>query len=102
MPMRSKIIFVILFMLTFTVMHDSVINIIQKNEHTSISNYTDTHVVSQECNELQEVHGMFHFVGLLMSYQNTFVQLQKEETLSHNLLQYTSPNLETSHKPPIA
>jgi len=100
--MKSKIIFVVLFMLSFTVMHDSVINIIQKNEHTSISHYADTDTVSQECSELQEVHSIFHFVGLIMSYQNTFVQLQKEETLSHNLLQYTPPHLETSHKPPIA
>jgi len=100
--MRSKIIFVILFMLTFTVMHDSVINIIQKNEHTSISNYADTNAVSQEYSELQEVHGMFHFVGLIMPYQNTFVQLQKEETYSPYLLQYTLLHQETSYKPPIA
>lgn len=100
--MRSKIIYVVLFMLTFTVMHDSVIDLIQKNEHTSIAQYANTHAASQEGSELQEVHGMFHFVGLIMPYQNTFVQLQKEETLSPNLLQYTPPHLETSHKPPIA
>ncbi len=102
MRMKSKIIFVVLFMLAFTVMHDSVINIVQKNEHTSVSHYADTNAVSQECSELQEVHSMFHFVGLIMPYKNAFVLLQKEETLSHNLLQYTLPHRETSYKPPIA
>ena len=89
-------------MLAFTVMHDSVISLVQKNEHTSISHYADANVPSQECSELHEVHSMFHFVGLIMAYKITFVQFQKEETLSHNLLQYTLSQQETSYKPPIA
>lgn len=101
--MRSKIIFVVLFMLTFTVMHDSVINIMQKSDHSSISHYMSTDVTSQECSDIQhEVHSMFHFVGLIMPYKSTLLQLQKEKTLSHNLLRYTLPHKETSYKPPIA
>lgn len=100
--MQSKIIFVLLFMLTFTVMHDSIINIVQKNEHSSISHYVDENVQSQECNNIDEIHGMFHLVGLIVPYKNTFIQLPTEETLSHNLLQYTLPYKETSDKPPRA
>ena len=100
--MRSKIIFVVLFMLTFTVMHDSVINIMQKSDHSSISHYVNSDVVSQECSDIHEVHSMFHFVGLIMPNKSTFLQLQKEKTLSHNLLRYTLPYKETSYKPPIA
>jgi len=100
--MKSKIIFLVLFMLSFTVMHDSVINIVQKSEHTSISHYADMNVPSQECSEMHEVHSMFHFVGLMIPNKSTFVQFQKEITLSHNLLQYTLSQQETSYKPPIA
>ena len=101
--MRSKIIFVVLFMLAFTVMHDTVMNIVQTNEHTSISHYVNTDVPSQECSDIQhEVHSMFHFVGLIMPYKNTFVLLQKEKMHSPDLLQYTLPHKETSYKPPIA
>ncbi len=100
--MRSKIIFVVLFMLTFTIMHDSVINIIQKSDHSSLMHYVNIDVVSQECADIHETHSMFHFVGLIMPYKSTFVQLQKEKTLSHNLLQYTLLQKETSYKPPIA
>jgi hypothetical protein len=89
-------------MLAFTVMHDSVITLVEKNEHTSVSHYADTNTASQESSDdMQEVHSMFHFVGLIIPYKNTFVQLQKEKTLSHNLLQYTFPQQETSYKPPI-
>lgn len=105
MSMRSKIIFVVLFMLSFTVMHDSILSIVQNNEHTSISHYADTNAASQECSDdmdMDKVHSMFHFVGLIMPHKITFVQVQKAETLSHNLLEYTLPQLETSYKPPIA
>ena len=101
--MRSKIIFVVLFMLTFTIMHDTVINMMQKNNHSSVSYYVNIDVVSQECTDIQhEVHSMFHFVGLIMPYKSTLLQLQKEKMLSHNLLRYALPYKETSYKPPIA
>ena len=100
--MESKIIFVVLFMLTFTIMHDSVINIIQKSDHSSLSHYVNSDAVSQECADIHESHNMFHFVGLVMSYKSTFVQMQKEKTLAHDLLQYTLLHKETSYKPPIA
>lgn len=100
--MRSKVIYVVLFMLTFTVMHDTVINVVHKSDDTCISHYVNTDAVSQECSDMHKVHSMFHFVGLIMPYKSTFVQLQKEQTLSYDLLQYTPPFKETSYKPPIA
>jgi len=100
--MRSKVIFVVLFMLSFTVMHDTVMNMIQTDEPTSISHYVNTNVPTQECADIHEVHSMFHFVGLMMPYKSTFVQFQKEKMLSQDLLQYALPYKETSYKPPIA
>lgn len=100
--MRSKVIYVVLFMLAFTVMHDTVINIMHKSDHASISHYVNADVVTQECSDIHEVHNMFHFVGLIMPYKSTFLQPQKEQTLSYDLLQYALPYKETSYKPPIA
>jgi len=34
--MRSSIIFIVLFMLSFSVFHDSFISLIEKNEHTEV------------------------------------------------------------------
>ena len=89
-------------MLTFTIMHDSVINIIQKSDHSSLSHYVNTDVMSQECADIHEAHSMFHFVGLVIPYKSTFLQLQKEKKLAYDLLQYTLFHKETSYKPPIA
>ena len=100
--MRSKVIFVVLFMLSFTVMHDTVIHIIQTNENTSVSHYVNAEIETQECGDIHEVHSMFHFVGVIMPYKNTVILLQKEKTLSHYLLRYTLPHKESSYKPPIA
>ncbi len=100
--MRSKIIFVVLFMLTFTVMHDTVINIVQINDNISISHYASSDLSSQGCTDIHEVHSIFHFVGLIMPYKSTLIQLQKEKTLSYNLLRYSLLHKETSYKPPIA
>ncbi len=100
--MRSKIIFVVLFMLTFTIMHDTVINIMQKSDTTYISHYVSAEILEQTSGDIHEVHSMFHFVGLIMPYKSTLVQLQKDKTLSHDLLRYTLPYKETSYKPPIA
>ena len=100
--MRSKVILIVLFMLAFTVMHDSVMNIVETDEPTSVSHYVSTDLPSQECGDIHEVHSMFHFVGLVMPYKSTFIQFQKEKMLSQDLLQYTLPYKETSYKPPIA
>jgi len=100
--MRSKILFVVLFMLTFTVMHDTVIHIVQTNENTSVSHYVSAEIETQECGDIHEIHSMFHFVGVIMPYQSTVILLQKEKTLSHDLLRYTLLHKESSYKPPIA
>ena len=102
--MQSKIIFVVLFMLTFTIVHDSVITIIQKNDHTNIIQSMSMDVSKQECVEcadMHKIHSMFHFVGLLMPIANNIILFEKERTPSYYLLQYTSLHKENTNKPPI-
>ena len=100
--MQSKIIFVVLFMLTFTVMHGITINIMHKCDQAYITHYVSTEIPDQECRDIHEAHSIFHFVGLIMPYKSTLLQLQKEKTFSYDLLQYTLPYKDTSYKPPIA
>ena len=99
--MRSKVIFVVLFMLSFTVMHDTFINIVHTDTHNTIS-YMSTDVISPECSDINEVHNIFHFVGLMSPYKSTFEQLLTEKKFSLYLLQYNFGYEETSFKPPIA
>ncbi|MEA3455379.1 MAG: hypothetical protein U9R26_02620 [Campylobacterota bacterium] len=99
--MRSKIIFFLLFILSFSVMHDTVIDMLETNDSVPVMHYVDHGATAQECGDIHEMHSMFHFVGVMISHKNSIPQFQKERTLSHNLLQYTLLHKETSYKPPI-
>lgn len=100
--MQSKIIFIVLFMLSFSSFHDSFISlIVEKNEHTNIVHYMSEEAPSSECAEFNEMHSMFHFMAIVTSYKNVQVQLAKIESIPHLLTQYTSPLEKTSYRPPI-
>ena len=99
--MQSKIIFVVLFMLSFSVFHDSFISLIEKNEHTDIVHYMSDEAPSPECVEFNEMHSMLHFMAILTTYKEMQVQLAKTKSIPHLLIQYTSPLEKTSYKPPI-
>ncbi len=100
--MRSKIIYVVLFMLAFSAFHDSFISLIDTNEHTDIVHYVNDDVSSSECSDFSEIHSMFHFMAILSSAKNTQIHFDKREAIPHLLVQYTSPLTRTSYKPPIA
>ena len=103
--MRSKTIFVILFMLSFSIMHDSVIAFMEHSESPAtqtqvLKGYftqSDTDMV-----DIDEMHGMFHFVGLMIPTINTVMPDYKKEDYFQNLLQCTTLHKDTSFKPPIA
>jgi len=99
--MQSKIIFVVLFMLSFSVFHDSFISLIEKNGHTDIVHYMSDEAPSLECTEFNEMHSMFHFMAIMTTYKSTQVLLAKRESIPHLLIQYTAPFEKTSYKPPI-
>ena len=100
--MRNRVIYFVLFMLTFTVVHDTVINVIHNYEHTVVSDNEHKMLDSETCETIDEIHGMFHFVGLIMPYKSDFMQPAKKETLSHRQFQYSPPFKKSSFKPPKA
>lgn len=100
--MRSKIIFTLLLMLSFSVFHDSFISLLDKNEHTMIVHYEGDETASSECAEFNEIHSMFHFMAIVTSYKENQIQTAKRETIPHLLAQYTPPLKKTSYKPPTA
>lgn len=100
--MRSKIIFVVILMLSFVIVHDTVINILETNDNVSVTNYVSNDAGAQECTDINEIHSMFHFVGLVSSVGSNALSFKKEKTHSYYLLQYTPPHKENTNKPPIA
>ena len=99
--MRSKMIYVVIFMLSFSAFHDSFILLIDTSEHNDIVHYVNDDASSSECSEFNEIHNMFHFMAIVSSSKNTQMQFAKSETIPHLLVQYTSPLTRTSYKPPI-
>ncbi len=100
--MKSKVIFVVLFMLSFTIFHDSFIsNIIEKHEHTNIAHYINDEGPSPVCAELNEIHSMFHFIAIVSSYTEIHIQLDKIKSIPHPFIQYSSFFDNSTYKPPI-
>lgn len=99
--MRSKTIFVVLFMLVISIFHDSLITLLKKNTHTDIVHYMSDDAHTQECTEFNKIHSMFHFIAIVIPSKNTQIKFAKRETIPHLLINYSPPLEETSHKPPI-
>ena len=97
--MRSKVVFLLLFMLSFTVMHDTVINLLDNDKNILVSHYASA---ENQSDDVLDVHDMFHFMALVTSLTPVPDRLESEQTLSAYLFQYTLTYLENSTKPPIA
>ena len=89
-------------MLSFTVAHDTVINIMQPDEHTSFTHYIDENVQSQECNSdgMDEIHSMLHFEALVSSCSNSFIQppTKKQSLIIHLLTHLNTKKLPINHQ----
>ncbi|MEA3418140.1 MAG: hypothetical protein U9Q90_01985 [Campylobacterota bacterium] len=99
--MQSKAVLILLLILSFNILHDSFITIVEQDGHTNITHYLDSEDLSPECAELNEIHNMFHFVAIITMHQGKIVKLPKKETFAQHLLQYSPPHAQTSYKPPI-
>lgn len=100
--MQSKIIFLVLMMLSFSIFHDSFFAIIDKNPHTDIVHYMDNKTKSLECTELNEVHSMCHFIAIITNKLSYKFQLTNRENIPHRTSLYASFLKKTTFKPPIA
>ena len=99
--MQSKTIFIVLFMLSFTVMHDTVINMLNSNETLPVSSYVESQDKTNEHTDIHDIHSMFHFMALLTDTYATLKPLETEDVFSHYVFQYLSPYLKNNIKPPI-
>jgi hypothetical protein len=88
-------------MLSFTVMHDTVINMLDSNEKLPISEYVKNSTQSHDVADVHDIHSMFHFIALTPTVNMFLSPLEKGNTFSSYSLQYTLPYLQNNNKPPI-
>ena len=99
---RSKVVFLLLFMLSFTVMHDTVITLLDNDENVLVSHYVSVDKQASDVAYVHDLHGMFHFMAVVTPLMPVLEMLKSEQTLCVYSLQYILPHLESSTKPPIA
>jgi len=101
--MRSKIIHLLLLMaLTFNIAHASIIAVEDHCDHESVSEYVLEQSDSQQCNDLCDLHHLFHLTAIITPTISFLNATQFRETPKTELLTYHPLFKETENKPPIA
>jgi len=99
---RSKIIFFIITMLSFVMLHDTVLSVIDHNEPISVVSKSETASCSTGTEAAYDLHSLFHFVALVGTLLPSIDADAEEQMISHVLLRQTLPCRQTIIKPPIA
>jgi len=99
--MQSKIIFLMLFMISFNMMHDTVIHILDDNAKLSLSEYIQNMKQTSDVQDMQNIHDMFHFIALIPVMHISLKPLKARNIFSAYVLQYTLISLNKHTKPPI-
>ncbi len=95
----NKIIYTLLFMLSFNVFHDSFISLIE-NKHTHIVESVGEVSVG-DCADFGDIHKMLHFMAILTTPDNMIDEHIETLYITHLSNRYTSFIPKTSYRPPI-
>lgn len=100
--MRNKTIYVLLFVMTFTIMHDTFISLLHPKEmsHTIHCNVHED--IMQEMVDTHSIHSMFHFSAVMVEEYISFENIYKSKISSYYTFFYTPPYKDRAQKPPIA
>lgn len=101
--MRSMITAILLAMLSFSIAHDTFINIMKENhEKVHVAHIDKAHTVSQGCDTIEEIHAMFHFMALISPYVALQPHAKTQKSDVFYALRYTQIFKETTYKLPQA
>lgn len=100
--MRSKMLWIVLSLLSFNILHDSFMALLDQNRHTSVVCYTGNEAPMQECDESCEIHKIFHIMAIVTTEKSGWIRFQKENILMLDPFLYRQPNAKSAYKPPIA
>ena len=101
--MRSKFIqILLLFTMMFSIAHASIIAVEDHCDHETATEYVNEMTQSQECDDLCDIHHLFHLTAIITAtLQFSSTQKYKEQP-NTTLLAYHPPFKKTENKPPIA
>ena len=101
--MKTKLIYIVLLLaMTFNIAHASIIATEDHCEHESISEYVLEQFESQDCDDLCDIHHLFHMTAIITPEIILSLAPKYTEQPSCELLTYHPPFKRTEKKPPIA
>ena len=101
--MRTIFIQILLLLaITFNITHASIIAMEDHCEHESVSEYILEQSQSQECDDLCDIHHLFHLTAIIIAPLTSLdVSIYTDQPIT-TLLSYHPFFKETQNKPPIA
>ena len=101
--MRSNITFFLMFILSFLILHDTVLSLADKKSqtYTIIEAEHPTSLTKTDL-AISEVHSMLHIVAIVPYYTTIGFELKKSQKIRSPKLRKTFLYSETMIKPPIA
>jgi len=97
--MKSVGIGILLFVLSFSTLHDIFLSSIEKSSYVS-NDFVQSNTTPQ-ATQLSELHNLLHFIAIVDFTQISFTLSKYFSLLSEQPLPNTAPDRESSYKPPI-
>jgi len=98
--MRAKIVFLVVFMLSFVIVHDTVLALIDQNQKVVASISSDCDTVSKTSMNTHQMHSMFHFYGY--GFKSSMDMVLNRQSIAYYTQEYILPYKKSIIKPPIA
>ncbi len=101
--MKARLIRIVLLLaMIFNITHASIIATEDHCEHESINEYISEQFASQDCDDLCDIHHLFHLTAIITTPIFTPLSPKYTEQPNSDLLTYHPPFKRTEQKPPIA
>lgn len=99
--MQKVIMFMLLFTLSFSVAHDSLISFFEHEEHKNISPLNIESSQDKASKTFKEIHNIFHFMAILTFFTALSPDFFKNTVLKKYTFFRPYPLKELAYKPPI-
>jgi len=100
--LKTKLTYILLLLaMTFNIAHASIIALEDHCEHESVSEYVSEQFESQECDDLCDIHHLFHLTAIITPEIIVSLAPKYTEQPDSKLLTYHPPFKRTEQKPPI-
>ncbi len=100
--LRNKIVFLLIFVFSFIIVHDTVLDVIQSDHDSFVAQSSDTNVDNNMYHPLPHLHSMFHFVALIEDTVSFIVPLRAEVKITSLFLPILYTDNAQLVRPPIA